>query len=36
MQPETLKLLADIQHAGSAILQYASAMTPQQYDTAAI
>ena len=33
MQPETLKLLADIQHAGSAILQYASAMTPQQYES---
>ena len=33
MQPETLKLLADIRHAGAAILQFAPDITPQQYES---
>ncbi len=33
MQPEILKLLADVRRAGEAILQYAADITPQQYET---
>lgn len=33
MQPETLKLLADVRQAGDAILRFAADLTPAQYET---
>ena len=33
MQPETLKLLADVRQAGEAILRFAAEITPEPYES---